>query len=114
MIMLDDMTLDMTRLPLNKPGILIMSPNADTPAIFGDGVLCLRAPVYRYFGMNSGPFGNMSFGPGLINYANTHLPPLGHVTPGSSFHFQGWFRDPAGPCGTGKNLTNAMRINFLP
>ena len=72
------------------------------------------APVYRYFGMNSGPFGNMSFGPGLINYANTHLPPLGHVAPGSSFHFQGWFRDPFGPCGTGKNLTNAMRINFLP
>ncbi len=113
-VLLDDMTLDMTRLPLNKPGILIMSPNADTPASFGDGVLCLRAPVFRYFGLNSGPFGNMSFGPGLINYANTHLPPLGHVTPGSSFHFQGWFRDPAGPCGTGKNLTNAMRINFLP
>ncbi len=109
----DDMTLQLTQLPLNKPGIIIMSPNATTPMMFGDGVLCLTSPIYRYFGMNSGATGSMTFGPGLIGHANANFPPLGHVAPGSTFYFQGWFRDPPGPCGTGKNLTNAVRINFV-
>ncbi|HTF89861.1 MAG TPA: hypothetical protein VK843_15715, partial [Planctomycetota bacterium] len=110
----DDMKLRLTQLPLNKPGILVMSPNVDTPVLLGDGLLCLRSPVYRYFGMNSGPTGSMTFGPGIAGYANTHFPPLGHVTAGSSFGFQGWYRDPFGPCSSGMNLTNAVRINFLP
>lgn len=110
----DDMTFRVTHLPLSKPGIIIMAADARTPVALGDGVLCLVPPVYRYFGLNSGPTGTMSFGPGLVGYANSHFPPLGHVTAGSSFHFQSWFRDPAGPCGTGMNLSNAMRINFLP
>ena len=110
----DDLKFVMSRLPHNKPGIMIMSPNGDTPVILGDGLLCLKAPIFRYFGLNSGPTGSMTFGPGLVGYANGTFGPLGHVSAGSTFHFQGWFRDQLGPCGTGKNLTNAQRINFLP
>jgi hypothetical protein len=39
---------------------------------------------------------------------------LGHILPGTTFHFQGWYRDPAGPCGTGKNMSNAVRVIFGP
>ncbi|MBK8178254.1 MAG: hypothetical protein IPK67_05040 [Planctomycetes bacterium] len=113
-VALDDLQLNLGRLPANKPSIVIMSPNVDTPTIFGDGALCLSAPIYRYFGLSANGSGQVTFGPGLIGWANTHFPPLGNIAPGSTMHFQGWYRDPPGPCGTFKNLTNAVRINFLP
>ena len=30
------------------------------------------------------------------------------------FAFQGWYRDPSGPCDTGFNLTNALDVVFEP
>ena len=36
----------------------------------------------------------------------------GHIVPGATWNFQGWYRDPAGPCGTGFNLTNGTSITF--
>ena len=31
---------------------------------------------------------------------------------GGTRYFQSWFRDPAGPCGSGFNLSNAMEVTF--
>lgn len=110
----DDLTLVMTQLPANKAGILIMSRGAQTPVTLGDGLLCLTGPVYRYLGTNTGAGGTMTFGPGLVALSHANFPPLGHIAAGNSFYFQGWHRDPQGPCGVRTNMTNAARINFGP
>ena len=34
------------------------------------------------------------------------------ITPDSTWYFQFWFRDPAGPGGTGFNLTDALGVTF--
>src|SRR6185295_4955821 len=52
-VLADDLTLDMTKLPANKPGIVIMSPNPSTPAVLSDGILCMTGPVRRFFGVTS-------------------------------------------------------------
>ena len=110
----DDLKLVLSQMPTNKPVILIEAPNVDTPVLLGDGVLCLRSPIFRYFPMSSGGTGSCQYGPGIAAYANSHFGPAGQIAPGTSFGFQGWFRDPFGPCSTGMNLTNAARVNFTP
>ena len=36
------------------------------------------------------------------------------IVAGATVHFQGWYRDPAGPCGSGFNLTNGYSVVFVP
>ena len=45
-----------------------------------------------------------------------HPQPTGFVSvmPGDTWHFQRWYRDPAGPCGSGFNLTNGLALTFVP
>jgi hypothetical protein len=110
----DDLRLRMTQLPLNKAGILYMSADGHPPIPFGDGAKCPVGPAYRYMGKNSGTTGTITYGPGLAALSSVHFPLPGHILAGRTFHFQGWYRDPTGPCGSGMNLTNAVRVNFTP
>jgi hypothetical protein len=55
----------------------------------------------------------LTLGPGVVGLSNS-LPPGGHIQAGQIWHFQAWFRDPAGPCGQGSNMTNAVRVMFEP
>ena len=43
-------------------------------------------------------------------------PPLatGPITSYSTWRFQAWYRDPAGPLGTGVNTSDALRVSFCP
>jgi len=82
------------------------------PAPFGDGTLCVGAPVFRQPpALSVDPGGTVELPLELTE------PPLGsgpgQVTPGSTWAFQLWYRDPAGP-GAGFNLSDALRIQFLP
>lgn len=36
----------------------------------------------------------------------------GQVANPARRHYQVWYRNPAGPCGTGSNLTNAVSVNW--
>ena len=36
------------------------------------------------------------------------------ITPGSTWHFQAWYRDPNGPGGSGANLSDALTATFCP
>jgi hypothetical protein len=110
----DDLTFLLSQLPFNKSGIIYMSPDGQVPVPFGDGVKCPKGPAYRYYGQNSGASGTISYGPGLIAWAASHFGPPGHIVAGSTWHFQGWYRDPPGPCGSGANMTNAVRVTFGP
>ncbi len=33
---------------------------------------------------------------------------------GETWYFQGWYRDPMGPCGTAFNLSNGLAVTFAP
>lgn len=52
----------------------------------------------------SDPFGTAIFGPGLGA--------IGGWTAGETRRFQVWYRDPAGPCGTGFNTTHGLEVTF--
>jgi hypothetical protein len=75
----------------------------------GDGSLCVGGGLYRI----GTPVKLTSSGGKLIHLDLTTGSPAagpGAITAGSSWNFQTWFRDPAGP--QGSNLTNALRVTF--
>ena len=84
---------------------------------FGDGLRCVaggasgthRFPVHVADGT-----GAFAEGPGLVAYSMANFPPLGQLVAGSTYSFQGWYRDPGGPCGNAFNLTNGLAATFQP
>ncbi len=112
----DDLQLEARWLPANKLGILFMGGLA-TSAPFADGQICVApgsAGIWRFNpAQSSGAQGALKLGPGVVGLSNS-LPAGGHISPGQIWHFQAWFRDPAGPCGQGSNMTNAVRVVFEP
>jgi len=110
----DDLLLFASGVIPGEPG-LIFSGIGSVEVAFGDGLRCVGAgQVYRYPIQFASPAGTMQQGPGLAAYSLTHFPVVGHITPGSSFRFQAWFRDPTGPCASSFNLSNAVSVTFGP
>ncbi len=104
----DDTALYVVRMPHNKNGLIFMasSPVAGGNGIpFFDGLICAGGFTHRFGLHNSGANGSFS----QLNVA-TLAPTL--ITAGSVWNFQTWHRDPAGPCGTNANFSNAVRITF--
>ena len=83
---------------------------------FGDGVLCVGGGALGL--VRLGGLLPMDGGGALRLQVDMTRPPLSQGpaawTPGSSWTVQFWYRDPGGPGGSGFNLTDAMRITFLP
>lgn len=107
----NDLTLTSTGVPANQFGVFYYGPNqvnggAGTP--FGEGKRCVGGQTVRLNVTNTGPDG---FAQATID--NTTLPHSQNLQPGSTWHFQFWFRDPSGgPFGW--NLTDALSITFCP
>ncbi|MCB9914516.1 MAG: FG-GAP repeat protein [Planctomycetes bacterium] len=84
-----------------------------TQLVFGDGLLCANQPIVRLTpaAVQADAGGNALFDPCL---GAPDLATAGHVQPGSGVtrHYQFWYRDPAGPCGGGFNLTNGWTITW--
>ena len=110
----DDFVFTASRLPHNVSGILYMGPVSKPVSFFYDGLRCVGTPTYRFPLINTGPAGSVAFGPGLINTAANNFPVAGHIDPGEAWYFQVWYRDGAGPCAGGSNLTNVVRVEFQP
>jgi len=75
---------------------------------FFDGVFCMGAPTERLeFAMLN------SQGTGMVQ--SSIAADGGVVVPGTTRHYQSWHRDTGGvsPCGTGANLTNGVRVDWL-
>jgi subtilisin family serine protease len=115
----DDLVLRAQRLPLNKPGLVLMGAglnNGSSGTPFGDGLLCVGAGgvgIFRLPVGNSGPTGVIQQGPGTAAYACGHWA-QGCFQPGATWRFQCWYRDQLGPCGTAANLSNALGVTFKP
>ena len=109
----DNLSLAMSPVPVNNFGVFFVGSNAGTGFVFGDGVRVVVGTVNRFPVENSGPTGEITFGP-VVSFANANFPIAGHIAAGSTWHFQGWYRDPGGPCGSGFNLTHGLSVVFTP
>ena len=94
-------------LPAGQSGLLFsgtLTSNGGAGEVFGDGLRCAGGMVRRLGTQSAGVLGSADFGPGLAT--------LGGWLPGQTRHFQVWYRDPAGSCGSGFNTTNAVTVLF--
>ncbi len=91
----------------NQPGIFFYGPG-QMSVPFGNGTLCVAGPIARLDVVNA--TGNvMTF---LLD--NTSPPSAAtQITPGSTWHFQACFRDPAAG-GAFFDLSNGLSIFFVP
>ncbi len=100
----DDLVITASQLPANQFGIVYAGLNP-TQIPFGDGHRCVGGGIVRFGVKSSGGSGSFS--------QSSAASILG-LSPGDTRRFQGWFRDPMGPCGTAFNLTNALAVVFAP
>ena len=112
----DDLVLSSFNLPSGTPTMLLMGGGARRMPV-GDGVLCVSAGgkgVFHFPLELAGPTGAVAAGPGLAKLSHTSFAGPGWIQAGDTWHFQRWYRDPGGPCGSGFNLTNGLGLTFLP
>jgi hypothetical protein len=106
-VLADDVTLLGSDLAAGEPGLMFAGSNQVNTGFglpFGDGLRCVGGTVVRFGIQFADGSGNSTFGPGLLAGSG--------YMPGDTRHFQLWFRDPAGPCGSSFNLSNGLTITF--
>ena len=99
----DDVVLSVSGAPSNKVGMWL-SGTAGQQVPFRDGNLCVAGSTERMELTTTNALGEASSTVSIVTEANVLVP--------STRHFQIWFRDLAGPCGTGSNLSNSVRVDF--
>lgn len=112
----DDLDVRAFQLPANKTSRFYMGQSVSQSPL-GDGFLCTGGggyPLFRFPVVSSGPSGSIAMPENLVDWCEQNLPPTGHLTPGSTWNFQAWYRDPAGPCGSQFNTTNSYSLTFAP
>ncbi len=109
----DDLVLVTSHAPRKRLGRLIMGTGT-TAIPAGDGLMCVAGTTWRFPVQYSGLSGSYRRGPGLVAYTSAHFAAGGAITSGSTWHFQTWFRDVGGPCGTYSNLSPALTVTFTP
>ena len=110
----DDLVLSAAQLPTGVNGLMFMGGTLSGALPFGDGLRCVGSPLFRFAPKGSGSSGGFGYGPGLAAYAQAHFGPGGWILPGSTWGFQVWYRDPAGPCMSGNDLSNSLSVTFVP
>jgi hypothetical protein len=88
-------------------GLIFAGPNRIAPP-FGDGLRCVGGATFRYPVRASNGAGQITYGPNFV----TSVPRASVMTVGSTWNYQGWFRDNAGPCGSGFNTSNAISVTW--
>ena len=107
----NDARLHATGTPPDQFGLFFYGPD-QIQIPFGDGYRCVGGGVYRLGTVISDASGHAF---DVLDYTQ---PPMdaggGRVSPGDSWNFQYWYRDPSGPGGTGSNTSNALAVTFCP
>ncbi len=108
--------LTISHLPPDQFGLFYMG-GGQTQFPFGDGFRCVGSGgvgLFRYKPPHSsGSAGMLTLGPGIVARSQS-FPMSGHIDAGETWYFQGWYRDPLGPCGTAFNLSSALAVTFAP
>jgi hypothetical protein len=103
----NDLSLYFGPIPPNRPGLVFFGPQAIAAVPFGNGVRCVGGALLRLQGMVSSPEGVIGYDLDL-----GAMPLGGTITPGSTWHFQAYFREPG--IGAGFNSSNALSLTFAP
>jgi len=106
-VVANDLALSARPLPPNVFGIFFFSTTA-TQIPFGNGVRCVGGTLIRLPLGTSTPSGELD-----IAIDNTLPPAAPHLTAGSTWNFQAYFRDAAAG-GSNFNLSDGYRITFQP
>jgi len=101
-----DLVLHATGLPASSLGLFFYGAQSQPATPLGAGFLCVGggAPVWR-LGVVPSSAGNASQAVDYLTPPN----PAAQITPGSTWHFQFWFRTPGS-----SNTTDALQIQFVP
>ncbi len=113
-VALDNLVLTTTQLPLNVQGMVYMGRSSRRPTTFYDGLRCINLPVLRHATKSSGATGGFALGPGIAALSLARFGASGTISAGDTIYFQTWYRDSTGPCGTGSNVSSAIKVTFLP
>jgi hypothetical protein len=105
---LDDLVLSATQLPPPATGIWLRSSTTMAETSLKDGLFCLGSRFLR-FG-TAGP-GSASKGPGMVTQSCSGP---NCMVPGATWNFQYYYRNVAGPCHLGANLTNMVSVTWTP
>ena len=116
-VLLDDLVLTTTGLPQNAFAMTFMGPGPGNVP-FGNGRLCASpngAKLFRFLpAQNSGASGSIALGTGIVDMSEVNAFAGGNITVGSTWYFQTYYRDTGSACGSGYNLSNAVRVDFQP
>ncbi len=112
----DELALNVGGLPPTAVLVFIQSlipAGGGTGIPFGDGLLCLGAPITRLFAKTAAN-GYASLGAG--NLGDPTISQLGSIPPvGGQFLYQVWYRNPDPYCTiAGWNLSNAVAVTWVP
>ena len=110
----DNLLLTVTGMPTFQGCVTFMSATTGLPVPFGDGRRCLFGTLSRFPVQNTGATGSIVTGPGLVAYSLGFFPVVNQIIAGSTFGFQTWYRDPAGPCGSTTNISSGEKVTFVP
>jgi len=111
-LLLNDFALDASGLPPNQIGLFYYGPG-QAAAPFGDGLRCVSAGAVGVFRLNPPtPINGLGETTRPIDMTS---PPTanGTLSPGSTWNFQYWYRDPAAGM-SGFNLTDGLQATFCP
>jgi hypothetical protein len=105
-------TLTSSGSPAHKNGFFFYGSQS-TQIPLGDGFRCVAGSLFRLG--PALPTDNAGF---VSRFVDMTVPPAGsgpgQITPGSVKYFQWYYRDGAGPGGSGFNLSDGLRVEFCP
>ncbi|MCY3000947.1 MAG: DUF4394 domain-containing protein [Planctomycetota bacterium] len=107
---LDNTLIRVSQMPPNKAGIVYMGTlqkNNGAGGVLGDGLRCLAGQNKRFSV-------RVADANGIFDRQQMVAASGGLITPGSTWHFQCWYRDSNLPCGSQQNFTNGLSLTFVP
>jgi hypothetical protein len=113
-VVFDELRLEARKLQPDKSALLFMGAGVGQ-APLGDGLRVVTPGTrgLHRFGVLQSDAEGAALRTNIISHSQS-FPPAGRIQAGSTWNFQVWYRDPAGPCGSGANLTNAVEVLFRP
>lgn len=107
------LTLASTDLPPGTASILFTgSVELTVPIQLANGMRCVGSPV-RIGPVRKADANGAITRTDVIDRLSATLPD-GSLLPGTTWYFQDWYRDPAGPCGLTANTTSGIEVLFTP